>query len=246
MLLAPYRVAMPDSSNPIRAVLFDVDGTLVDSNYLHIDAWHRAFAEVDRPIDAWRIHRAIGMDSDRLLEELLGDDAADLGDAAKKRHAKAYKREQHRLRPFDGSRELITMLLDRGLTVVLATSAPQEELDVLLEVLDLDDDRLITTNADDVETAKPEPDIVHVALERAGVAAHEAVFVGDTVWDMVAATKAGVSTVGVQSGGVGPDELRDAGAGEVVRNVDELLARGSDWPAARRAGARADTRPAGS
>ncbi|MGN6325582.1 HAD family hydrolase [Pseudolysinimonas sp.] len=214
----------------IRAVLFDIDGTLVDSNYLHIDAWHRAFADLGAPVDAWRIHRDIGMDSGGLLDDLLGDRAEELGDRAKDEHTRLYREQAPRLRPLPGARELIGALRERGLIVVLATSAPADELELLLGVLGVGEGELPTTDADDVDEAKPHPGIVQIALDRAGVGADEAVFVGDSVWDMVAAGRAGVAAVGVRSGGVGADELADGGAGEVVDGVSELLARGDAWP----------------
>jgi HAD superfamily hydrolase (TIGR01509 family) len=214
----------------VRAVLFDIDGTLVDSNYLHIDAWQRAFASVGRQVDAWRIHRAIGEDSDGLLADLLGDDVAELGDRAKDEHSRLYTEQAGRLRPLPGARELLTALRGRGLAVVLATSAPQDELRMLLDVLEVGADEVPSTNADDVDEAKPHPGIIHIALERAGVGADEAIFVGDSVWDMVAARRAGVTASGVRSGGVGSEELTDAGAVEVVDDVHELLGRGERWP----------------
>ncbi len=128
-----------------------------------------------------------------------------------------------RLRPFDGARELIAELDGRGLRVVLATSAPEDELATLRTVLDVDRHLTGVTSSGDVETAKPEPDIVLVALERAGVGADEAVFVGDTIWDIQAAGKAGVPTIGVRSGGVSEEELRGAGAVEVYDDVRDLL-----------------------
>jgi HAD superfamily hydrolase (TIGR01509 family) len=214
----------------IDAVLFDIDGTLVDSNYLHIDAWQRACESVGRPVDAWRVHRAIGMDSSGLLEQLLGNDAERLGGAASEAHAARYRELAGRLRPLPGARELIGGLRSRGVAVVLATSAPQEELDLLLDVLGLGADDLPSTNADDVDEAKPHPGIVQVALQLADVAADRAVFVGDSVWDMVAARRAGVAVIGVRSGGIGADELIDAGAWEVVDDVAELDRRGHEWP----------------
>lgn len=206
----------------IRGVLFDVDGTLVDSNYLHIDAWSRAFRKIGVPIDAWRIHRGLGMDSDRMLQELLGDDANRLADAAKKAHSRFYRKRTDRLRAFSGAAELLNGLADEGVAVVLATSASAEELDILIDVLGIDADRFITTHADDVETAKPHPAIIEVALRRAQVEPRDALFVGDSVWDMVAATKAGVATAGVRTGGVGAEELLAAGADRVVDSVADL------------------------
>lgn len=213
------------TDSPVRAVLFDIDGTLVDSNYLHIDAWTDAFAAVGRPIAAWRIHRRIGMDGSLLLDDLLGADAAELGERAKALHDHRYAGMAERLRPFDGARELLTTLDRRGIRVVLATSAPQEELDRLLPVLDAPHAIDVITSAEDAETAKPSPDVLRIALERAEVDAADAVFVGDAVWDMAAARRAGVRALGVRTGGYGEDELLDAGAAEVF---DDVAAIGRD------------------
>lgn len=208
----------------LKAVLFDIDGTLVDSNYLHVDAWSRAFAEVGHPVDAWRIHRSIGLDGDKLLESLLGDALEAAGDRAKKLHTELYAQMSERLRPLPGAVELLHALSDARVRVVLATSAPKSELEILLGVLDSDDALHATTSSDDVETAKPRPDIVNVALERADVQASEALFVGDAVWDMVAAGRAEVQAIGVRTGGFGADELTDAGATAVFDDAAAVLA----------------------
>ena len=207
----------------LRAVLFDVDGTLIDSNYLHVDSFMRAFDDAGAPVPAWRVHRAIGLDSSRLLEELVGDRAEEVGDAVKEGHSRLYRELWPRLRRFEGARELLTALHDRGVHVVLATSAPSDELEELQRVLDCDDVIFATTNADDVETAKPEPDILGVALERAGVSASEALMVGDARWDQIAAARAGIRSIGVRSGGVSEEELLEAGAVEVHDDVAALL-----------------------
>ena len=204
------------------AVLFDIDGTLVDSNYLHIDAWDRAFASVGHPVDVWRIHRAIGMDSSKLLERLLGDAASEAGDAAKDEHSRLYMQTVDRLRAIAGARDLLHDLSGRGFRVVLATSAPQDELDILLSVLDLGDAVDAVTSSEDVGTAKPDPDIIGVALDKAGVPAERAVMVGDSVWDIAAAERAGVRSIGLLSGGFGRGELLDAGAAQVYDDVADL------------------------
>jgi HAD superfamily hydrolase (TIGR01509 family) len=209
----------------IRAALFDIDGTLVDSNYLHIDAWSRAFEDVGHPVDAWRIHRSIGMDGEKLLDALLKSTDSTLRKRAQDHHSKHYAQSAPRLRPFEGARELLRALADGGLTVVLATSAPESELAALRVALKIEDAVDVVTSSEDVDTAKPAPDIVQVALERAGVPASDAVMVGDSVWDMKAAIDAGVMCVGVLSGGVSADELRDAGATAVYSDVAELLAQ---------------------
>ncbi|AWB85563.1 HAD family hydrolase [Mycetocola zhujimingii] len=205
------------------AVLFDIDGTLVDSNYLHVEAWAHAFADVGAEVSSWRIHRAIGLDSQKLLDALLGDQVDELGDRAKELHSQYYKELADRLRPLDGARDLLRELHDRGLRVVLATSAPEDELEILTGKLDIDDAIDATTNADDVETAKPDPSIVEIALKKAGVDAGEAMFVGDSVWDCIAASRAGVRTVGLLSGGFSSAELLSAGAIAVYDDPAALL-----------------------
>jgi len=206
------------------AILFDIDGTLVDSNYLHVQAWSEAFASAGRSVDSWRIHRAIGMDAAKLLQELLGDDAESFGDRAKQAHGEIYERLTPRLRPFASARELLARLDDRGVAVVLATSAPADELKVLLRVVDAEQWLTAVTSAEDAETAKPAPDLIQVALGKAGVDADHAVFIGDTVWDGKACTKAGLRFVGVRSGGVSEAELRDAGAVAVYVDPADILA----------------------
>ncbi len=216
----------PDA--PTGAVLFDIDGTLVDSNYLHVHAWTRAFAdlgdELARPVDAWRIHRGIGMGSSLLLADLLGDDADRLGDRAKDGHARHYRELADLQRPFDGARDLVRAVAERGARTVLATSAAPEELAELLKVLDLEDVVDGVTSAKDVQNAKPEPDLIHAALDIAGVPPGRAVLVGDTGWDVEAAARAGVPCVAVLTGGVSEAELLAAGAAAVYRDAAALLA----------------------
>ncbi|GAC1538153.1 MAG: HAD family hydrolase [Acidimicrobiales bacterium] len=206
------------------AVLFDIDGTLVDSNYLHVAAWMRAFDEVGHPVDGVRIHRAIGMGSPQLLSALLGDELAErLGDPVKEAHSVRYRATFDLLRPFDGACELVRAVSRRA-AAVLATSASPEELEQLRRTLDLDDALTAVTSADDVAAAKPEPDLVEVALERIGVSAERAIFVGDTIWDVKASRRAGVGCVGLCSGGISATELREAGAIAVYADASSLLA----------------------
>jgi HAD superfamily hydrolase (TIGR01509 family) len=204
------------------AVLFDIDGTLVDSNYLHVDAWYRAFQEVGIGVEAWRIHRSIGMDGTTLLSSLAGDADDDARERAKDLHSRYYKETVSLLRPLPGAQELLRRVDALGLQVVLATSAPDDELEILRKVLASDDVVAATTSSKDVDTAKPKPDIIEVALDRAGVDADHAVFIGDTVWDVEACERAGVPTIAVLSGGVSRGELETAGAQGVFEDSSEL------------------------
>lgn len=205
------------------AVLFDVDGTLVDSNYLHVHAWQRAFDAEDIAVAAWRIHRSIGMDGARLVKSLSGDAPSDVQDRLSDAHSRYYRETTPLLAPLPGARALLRRVADLGLQVVLASSAPEDELETLRKVLDCDDVISKTTSSRDVDTAKPEPGIVQVALDRAGVDAEHAVFVGDAVWDAHAAKGAGLRCIGVLSGGIARAELEAAGASPVFADPQELL-----------------------
>lgn len=204
-------------------MLFDIDGTLVDSNYLHVNAWLRALQAVGHPVDAWRIHRGQGMGSSELLDTLLGAAAERVASRAKQQHTELYKESSQLLRVFDGARELVAAVAQRGVKVVLATSAAPDELEVLRSILDVEDAVAEITAAEDVESAKPAPDLVQIALQRAEVPADRAVFVGDTVWDVQACGKAGVACVGVLTGGISAAELTDAGAVAVYEDCRALL-----------------------
>ena len=204
-------------------MLFDIDGTLVDSNYRHIEAWQRAFAEVGIDVEAWRIHRSIGMDGSTLVKTLSDDAPDDEQSRLKDLHDQYYQETAALLKPLPGARELLKRVADLGFKVVFATSAPEHELKLLRKTLDSDDLVAAFTSSDDVDKAKPKPDIINVALERAEVSAERAVFVGDAIWDAEACSRANVPCIGVLSGGVSRGELEDAGAVEVFDNVEELL-----------------------
>jgi HAD superfamily hydrolase (TIGR01509 family) len=205
------------------AVLFDVDGTLVDSNYLHVYAWQRAFDAEDMPVAAWKIHRCIGMDGDTLVRTLSEDAPDDVQDRLSDGHSRYYADTMSLLAPLPGARALLHRVADLGLQVVLASSAPEDELEVLRKALDCDDVISVTTSSRDVDTAKPEPGIVQVALDRAGVDADRAVFVGDAVWDAHAANAAGLPCIGLLSGGISRAELEAAGASPIFADPQELL-----------------------
>ena len=212
-------------SNPtVVAVLFDIDGTLVDSNYVHVDAWSRAFREAGHEVPSWRIHRSIGMDGSKLLEALVGSSDSAVAQEAKRLHGEYYADASSDLEVLPDARELLADLNTRGLTVVLATSAPESELSTLRDLLDVEDSVAVVTSGEDAEVAKPEPDIVAVALGRAGVQAERALMVGDSVWDIEAAGRAGVRAIGVLSGGISRCELLDAGAVAVFDDPADLLA----------------------
>lgn len=207
-------------ANP--AVLFDIDGTLVDSNYLHVYAWQQTFAEMDLDVEGWRIHRSIGMDGSELITTLCPGISDDNASRAKDLHTHYYQPLTDLLRPLPGARRLLDAVSATGLQVILATSAPDDELSILRKVLQRDDIVSAMTSSDDVETAKPQPDIVEVALKRANVTADRAVFLGDTVWDVRAAKRAGVQAIAVLSGGVSRHELEIEGAVQVFENANEL------------------------
>jgi HAD superfamily hydrolase (TIGR01509 family) len=206
------------------AVLFDVDGTLVDSNYLHAVCWWEAFTQAGHDVPMASVHRAIGMGSDQMLDALLpaGRDR-DGDDGIRAAHGALYATYWPRQRPLPGAADLLRACKKRGLTVVLASSADAREFTALRAALDADDAIDEATSSADVERSKPAPDLVQVALDKARVPPDAAVFVGDTVWDVRASGKAGVSCIGLLSGGIGRAELLDAGAAEVYDGPAELL-----------------------
>lgn len=203
--------------------IVDIDGTLVDTNYHHVLAWQRAMAAHGHRVPGWRIHRAIGMGGDQLVGHLLGDDVeAREGDGIRATESERYAEVIGEVRPLPGARDLLGTLREHGLTVVLASSAKEEELEHYLELLDARPIVDAWTSSADVAATKPAPDVVEAALERAGD--RDAVLVGDTVWDVEAAARAGIPAIAVLSGGVGADELREAGAVQVVDDVAALVA----------------------
>jgi len=207
-----------------RAALLDVDGTLVDSNYQHALAWYRAFRRSGIVLPLWRIHRHVGMGGDQLVPALAGDDVDEArGDEIRDRRDEAFSELIDEVEPLEGSRELIVDLKERGLTVVLASSAPEKELDRYLELLDARELADCWTTDDDVQASKPEPDLVRAALEKAGT--DDATMVGDTPWDVQAARKAGVETICLITGGFSESELREAGASAVFESVEKLRLR---------------------
>jgi HAD superfamily hydrolase (TIGR01549 family) len=204
-----------------RAALLDVDGTLIDANYHHALAWYRAFRAHGIVLPVWRIHRHVGMGGDQLVPALAGHEVDEQkGDAIRDTRDERYEELIGEVSALEGARELIEALKQRGFRVVLASSSPQNEIDHYLDLLDARDLADDWTTNDDVESTKPEPDLVHAALEKA--AADRAVMVGDTPWDIEAARKAGLKTATVITGGFSEQELRDAGAAAVYDSLLEL------------------------
>jgi HAD superfamily hydrolase (TIGR01549 family) len=204
--------------------ILDVDGTLVDTNYHHALAWHRALHANGHRVQMWKVHRHIGMGGDQILDALIGERAAaEQGDEIREAEAEAYGELIGEVEPMEGARELIERLCDEGATVILASSAKQEEVDHYLDLLDARELVAGWTTSADVENTKPDPDLVNAALEKAG-GDEPSVMVGDSVWDVKAASAAGIPTLAVLTGGFSEAELKEAGAVEVVREVSQLLA----------------------
>ncbi|MDP9796379.1 HAD superfamily hydrolase (TIGR01509 family) [Catenuloplanes nepalensis] len=210
-----------------RGVLFDVDGTLVDTTYLHTVSWWSALREHGHDVPMAVIHRAVGMGSDRMPGHLLGDDR-DPGqdDGLRAAHKAFYAGNRDRLRPLPGARELLFTCAERGLAVVLASSADEEELDALRTALDADDAITAATSSADAGEggSKPAPDILEAALAQSGVDPARAVFVGDSVWDMAAGGRLDLPCIGLACGGTCKSELAGAGAVAVYDDPASLLA----------------------
>jgi HAD superfamily hydrolase (TIGR01509 family) len=203
----------------VNGVLFDIDGTLVDTNYLHVVAWADAFAQHGHDVAMSTLHRLIGQGSDRLVASVIGCNDEAIVDA----HADLYAARLHQLKPFEGARELLMRCHEAGMTVVLATSASRHDAGHLTTALDAAAAVDHVTTNDDADASKPAPDIVEAALSAASLVASECVFVGDTVWDVAAAMHAGMPCVSVLTGGLEEAVLRDAGAVAVYPSVRELL-----------------------
>jgi len=203
--------------------ILDIDGTLVDTNYQHAIAWYRAFRQHDIVLPIWLIHRHIGMGGDQMVEALTDEQTEqEKGDDIRTAEKALYFQLINEVQPMEGSRELIEQLKARGHTVVLASSAKEEEVEHYLDLLDARELADDWTTSADVESTKPAPDLVSAALEKAGASADDAVMVGDTPWDVKAADGAGVKTITVLTGGFAPSELEDAGALAVFESVAEL------------------------
>jgi len=205
--------------NAPRALVLDVDGTLLDTVYLHVIAWWEAFQECGHDVSGVDLHRAIGRGSDDLVETLLGRPDARVVEG----HARNWAPLRDRCRPFHAVPELIRTCAGRGLQVVYCTSGDAADVQDFRAKIGCDDVVAAVVSSSDVERSKPAPDIVVAALEAVGVAPQDAVMVGDTVYDVRAAGAAGVACIGVLCGGIGELELEEAGAAAVYGNPAQLL-----------------------
>jgi HAD superfamily hydrolase (TIGR01509 family) len=210
----------------MRAFIFDLDGTLVDTVYAHVVAWQRALQEGDIFIDGWRIHRRIGMSGGlftrALVREIGRPISAQEQEQLQRRHGELYLELLPARRPLPGARALLGALHAAGVPFGIATSGLHPEIDASLEVLGVPAD-VVVLDRGDVLRAKPEPDLFLACQERMGVRREDCYVVGDAVWDLLAARRAGMLSVGLLSGGYGQDELTQAGAFRVYRDPQDLL-----------------------
>jgi phosphoglycolate phosphatase-like HAD superfamily hydrolase len=210
-----------DDDRPRGAVLFDLDGTLVDSNYQHTIAWYGAFREAGITLPLWRIHRHVGMGGDKLVPALVGDACeAERGDALRDAHAAQFASLVDEVAPLEGAHELLAALRDDGLEIVLASSSSGKDLQHYLDVLDAHELVASATTAADVEQTKPAPDLIETAKGNAHAAA--LAMVGDSPWDIESAARAELPCVALLTGGYSERELRDAGAEAVFASLPDL------------------------
>lgn len=213
---------------PLSAIIFDIDGTLVDSNPAHVEAWHRSFADHGYDIAPDRIKVEIGKGGDKLVPDLIGDEADQRdGDAlrdAEPRHFAKIVAETG-LKLFPGARELVAAVRERGLAAVVATSSGKDQLKALEKAAGIDLESMfdVLATADDAEQSKPDPDIVLAALHKAKVPARHCALIGDTLYDMQAARKAGVIPIGVLTGYQPRHALEQAGARQIFDNTAHVL-----------------------
>ena len=212
------------------AAILDIDGTLVDTNYHHAVAWYRAFRQHGHIVPVWQIHRHIGMGGDHMVKELLSDRVEEReGDDIRAAEKALYLHVMEEVEPLRGARELLQDLKDRGVPIILASSAKAREVDHYLDLLDARDLADGWTTSADVQATKPDPDLVLAALEKGG-GGKDAVMIGDSIWDCEAAKRAGIKTLAVLTGGFSADELEDAGAAEVFPSIEDLRLRLDETP----------------
>jgi HAD superfamily hydrolase (TIGR01509 family) len=215
-----------------RIAVLDVDGTLVDTNYQHALAWYRAFRAYDETFPVWRIHRLIGMGGDQLVEALAGEEVEQrIGDELRDRWVQEADPLLEEIAPLPGARDLLVAIRERGHRLVLASSGKPHHVERYLDMLDARDLAEEWTTSEDVEATKPAPDLLNVALKKLGEPEDApSVMVGDSVFDVEAAKRAGMPAIAVRSGGFGDDELREAGAIDVFDTPGDLAAALGDTP----------------
>jgi HAD superfamily hydrolase (TIGR01549 family) len=209
----------------VRALIFDLDGTLIDTVYAHVFAWQRALAEAGLPVDGWRIHRRIGMSGGLFTRALARELGRPLNDeeinAIQDRHGELFRELLPERRPLPGAVDLLRHLVELGVPYGIATSGRRPEIDASLDALGVGQDVTVVDRGA-VMRAKPEPDLFLACQERMGVEIRDVTVVGDAVWDLLAARRAGMLSVGLLTGGYGEDELAQAGAFRVYRDPAEL------------------------
>ena len=231
----PYRDLMqPTESPPLKAVLLDIDGTLLDSNDAHARAWTDALTEAGHDVAFERVRRLIGKGGDKLLPEVTGIDIeSGEGKRLDQRRSEIFRTQfMPHLRPIPGARALLERMHQDGLRLVAATSASEHEMQPLLEKTGAAHLFFQATSSDEADRSKPDPDIIHAALRTAGCAPAAALFLGDTPYDVEAAGRAGVRVVGVRSGGWRDEDLR--GAIAIYDNAEALLGQYDQSPFAQR------------
>jgi HAD superfamily hydrolase (TIGR01549 family) len=210
-------------------IVLDVDGTLVDSNYQHAIAWHRAFREHGYRAAIWEIHRHVGMGGDQFVAALLGEEAEDAdGDELRDAHSEAYSKLIGEVEAIAGASELIAELDDAGATVIIGSSGEKDEVEHYIELLGAGERIAGATTSADAEKSKPDPELVQVALDKYGTGG-PALMIGDSTWDVKAAAAAGVPTLALLTGGFSEAELREVGAVEVSHSIAALREHGVEW-----------------
>ena len=212
--------------------IFDVDGTLVDTNYQHALALYRAFCYFDITLPIWRLHRAIGMGGDQIIAHVGGDEIERRhGSELREAWVEEFDKIIDEVRPFDGAHDLMEAVKSRGFRLVLASSGQSKHVDHFLDLIDGKSLADAYTTSDDVEASKPEPDLVATALEKVDGAS--GVMIGDSTWDCIAAGKLDVPSLAVRTGGFSVEELTDAGAERVFDSLREFTDELDDTPLAR-------------
>lgn len=218
----------------IKAILFDIDGTLIDSNEMHVLAWEEAFAGIGETIDRGLIHDQIGKGADMLIPALLPGLGESVQEEVADAHGAIFKAKfLHQAIPFAGARDLLMRAHGIGQQVVFASSASSPEVDFYLNVLDARSFVAATTSGDEVNRTKPAPDIFATALAKAGVSSEQAIVVGDTPYDMEAANKCGIAAVALRSGKFADDRLWSAGAIAIFDDAADLLTNYVNSPLGR-------------